>query len=320
MLSGTITTVAGNGIAGFSGDGGPATSAQLHNPYGVAATGSGDIYIADTLNNRIRLVHNGVITTVAGNGTPTFSGDGGPATSAGLNNPTGVAVDDSGNIYIADQRNNRIRKVSGGIITTIAGNGGVGFSGDGGPPTSAQLYYPTAVEVSGSFIAIADTNNQRIRYVFGGTINTLIGNGSVGFSCNGFGTATNVPLHNPTGIALLNTGIFVADYGDQCIREDVAGLVNKVAGNGLASYSGDGGPAASAALNYPTGVAAEPSGTFYISDYVNHRIRIVSGGTINTFAGTGVPGFSGDGGPAASAQLYNPTGVAVVLVAPPTVP
>ena len=249
-----------------------------------------------------------------------ISGDGGPAILAGLNNPTGVAVDVNGNIFIADQRNNRIRMVNlAGIISTVAGNGTVGNGGDGGPATSAQLYYPTGVAVDAADqLYIADSNNQKVRKVnFGAIISTLAGTGTVGYSCAN-GVATGVGLHTPTGVALDIAGnLLIADSGNQCIRKvSPVGTITTVAGNGLASYSGDGGPATSAALNYPTGVAVDLSGFFYIADDVNHRIRMVTGGPINTLAGNGTPGYTGDGGPATKAQLYNPTGVAV---APPVI-
>src|SRR5882762_6190999 len=166
--TGAITTVAGNGTPGFSGDGGPATLAELNYPYGVAVDGSGNLYIADFDNNRIRMVNSsGVISTVAGNGIRNSSGDGGPATSAELYNPSGVALDGNGNLYIAGYFDNRIRMVNtSGIITTVAGNGTPGFSGDGGPATSAELYYPSGVAVDGQGnIYIGDLYNNRIRMV-----------------------------------------------------------------------------------------------------------------------------------------------------------
>jgi sugar lactone lactonase YvrE len=313
--SGTIATITGNGTAGYTGDGGPATSAELHTSFGDALDSAGNLYIADTLNNVVRKVSTtGTITTVAGTGAPSYSGDGGPATSAGLNSPTGVAVDSSGNLYVADQRNERIRKVTAGVITTVAGNGTVGFSGDGGLATNAQLYYPEGIAVDGSGnLYIADSDNQRIRKVnTGGTISTIAGNGNVGFNCNN-GTATGLALNHPSGVAVDGSGnLYIADYGNQCVRKVAAGNIATVAGNGTASYGGDGGPATSAELNYPTGVAVDSSGDLYIADYVNSRVRMVNAtGTITTVAGTGTAGFSGDGGPATSAQLYNPTGVAV---------
>jgi len=167
--TGILTLAAGNGTTGFSGDNGPATSAQLHYPQGLAVDSAGNLYIADTLNQRIRKVTNGVISTVAGNGTQGFSGDNGPATSAQLNIPVGVAVDSAGNFYIADLNNCRVRKVSSGVITTVAGNGTLGFNGDNGPATSAQLGGPEGVAVdSAGDLYIADTSNNRIRKVSNG--------------------------------------------------------------------------------------------------------------------------------------------------------
>ena len=188
---------------------------------------AGNLYIADAVNNVVRMVSaSGNITTVGGTGAPSYSGDGGPATSAGLNNPTGIAVDSSGNLYIADQRNERIRKVTGGTITTVAGNGSAGFSGDGGLAPNAQLYYPEGIAVDGSGnLYIADSDNQRIRKVnAAGTISTIAGNGNVGFNCNN-GTATSLALNHPSGVAVDSSGnLYVADYGDQCIRLQPATL------------------------------------------------------------------------------------------------
>ena len=183
---GTITTAAGDGAASYSGDGGAATSAELNFPYGVAVDSSGNIYIADTDNHRIRKVTpGGTITTVAGNGVQGYSGDGGPATSADLNYPNGVAVDGSGNLYIADTNNVRVRKVTaGGIITTVAGNGAQGFAGDNGAATSAELSSQSRVAVD-SFgnVYIADIDNSRIRKVSSsGVITTVAGNGTWGFA------------------------------------------------------------------------------------------------------------------------------------------
>jgi sugar lactone lactonase YvrE len=221
--SGVISTVAGNGTAGFSGDGGPATSAQLYNPYGVAVDTAGNLFIADATNNRVRKVTpGGVISTVAGNGTGGYSGDGGPATAAQLYSPTGVAVDTAGNLFIADPGNYRVRKVTpGGVIGTVAGNGYQGHSGDGGPATAAQLYYPygVAVDTAGDLF-IADTNNYRVRKVTpGGVISTVAGNGTPGFSGDG-GPATSAWLYMPFGVAVDTAGnLFIADYGNNRIRK-----------------------------------------------------------------------------------------------------
>ncbi len=316
LVTGTINTLAGNGTGGFAGDGGLATSAELKIPFGVAVDSAGNAYIADAQNNRIRRVSTtGIITTVAGNGSAGSAGDGGPAVSASLNNPTGVAIDATGNLYIADQYNNKIRVVNiAGLISTFAGNGTVGNGGDGGPATAAALYYPGGVALDGlGSMYIADTNNHRIRKVniSTGTITTIAGSGSVGYSCAA-GVATAVGLHNPFGVAADASGnIYIADTYNQCIRKVTAGNITTLAGNGIASFGGDGGPATSASLNYPSGVVVDGVGDIYIADVVNNRVRMVSPlGMITTLAGTGVAGFSGDGGPAPAARLYNPTGVA----------
>jgi|HubBroStandDraft_6_1064221.scaffolds.fasta_scaffold93207_2 sugar lactone lactonase YvrE len=321
-----ITTIAGNGIGLFGGDGGPAANANLKNPTGVAVFNN-LLYIADNENNRIRMVNliTRTITTVAGTGAAGSGGDGGPATSAQLNGPYGVAVDVAGNLYIADTNNNRIREVSGGTITTVAGNGTVGSGGDLGPATSAQLYHPMGVAVDGSGnIYIADTDNQRVREVVSGSglIITREGTGQVGYSC-GNGLAASIGLHNPAGIAFdpFLPAILVADTGNQCVRAVQSGTNTVAVGNGIASYSGDGGllTSPSVELNYPTGVATDSSANVYIADNVNDRVRVVNSttGIITTLAGNGIAGFSGDGGLATSARLYNPTGIAFGIIVGP---
>jgi sugar lactone lactonase YvrE len=316
-VSGTITTVAGNGTPGFSGDGGPATNAGLPEPYGVAVDAAGNLYIVDINNHRVRKVSvSGTITTVAGNGTPGFSGDGGPATNARLAYPTGVAVDAAGNLYIADRLNSRVRKVStSGTITTVAGDGSAGFSGDGGPATNAQLAgpYGVAVDAAGN-LYIADFQNSRVRKVStSGTITTVAGDGSFGFSGDG-GPATNAQLAGPNGVAVDAAGnLYIADINNHRVRKvSTSGTITTVAGNGTPGFSGDGGPATNARLRPPTGVAVDAAGNLYIADIFNQRVRKVStSGTITTVAGTGIYGFSGDGGPATNARLAYPSGVAV---------
>ena len=311
VSNGTMTTVAGNGDFRFSGDGGPATSAAL-NTITLAADSAGNLYITTALNNRIRQVSKGIITTIAGNGDAGFSGDGGPATNASLNDPGGTAIDSSGNLYIADGSNSRIREVSGGRITTVAGNGGIGFSGDGGPATGAMLNSPQAVAVD-SFgnLYIADYDNQRIRKVSAGTITTVAGNGIAGFSGDG-GPATSASLFRPVAVAVDSAGnLYIADQGNNRIRQVSNGIITTVAGNGNAVFSGDGGPATTASLDFPSGVAVDSAGNLYIADLGNERVREVSGGTITTIAGNGNAGFSGDGGLAISASLSNPNEVAL---------
>ena len=310
VLNGVITTVAGGGVS--IGDNGPAASAQLNGPYGVAMDSAGNLYIADYGNNRIRKVSNGVITTVAGNGTPGFSGDNGPATSAQLNYPNGVAVDSAGNLYVADFGNNRIRKVSNGTITTVAGNGTGGFSGDNGPAASAQLRQPQGIAVdSAGILYMADTYNNRIRKVSNGAITTVAGSGTQGFSGDN-GPATNAQLNLPFGVVVDSAGdLYIADLNNHRIRKVSNGVITTVAGNGTPGFSGDNGPATNAQLNEPYGVAVDSAGNLYIGDSANHLVREVSNGVITTVAGNGTFGFSGDNGPATSAQLDHPYGVAV---------
>ena len=325
---GTISTYAGTGtppssfwgaivVGGFSGDGGPATAAQLNAPVGVALDPAGNLYIADRDNQRIRRVTpGGTTSTYAGSGSLGFSGDGGPATAARLNMSLGgVALDSAGNLYIADLLNERIRKVSPvGTISTYAGNGGYGFWGDGGPATAAQLSLPHGVALdSAGNLYIADSNNHRIRKVTpGGTISTYAGTGTEGFSGDG-GPATAAHLDRPDGVALDSAGnLYIADLGNSRIRKVTpGGTISTYAGNGGYGFWGDGGPATAAQLR-PRGMALDPAGNLYIADFGNSRVRKVTpGGTISTYAGTGTPGFAGDGGPATAAQLSFPQGVAL---------
>jgi len=318
--AGDINTVVGSGAAGYSGDNGPATAANLSVPEAVAVDAAGNIFIADTFNNVIRKVaaSTGYISTVAGNGTQGYSGDGGPATLAELYLPTGVAVDVAGNIYFAD--NQRIRKVtaSTGIITTVAGSGIQGFAGDGGPATSAELNWPWAVALDAAGnIYFTDTDNQRIRKVAvsTGIITTVAGTGTEGCSGDG-GPATNAELNSPFGIAVDEVGdIYFTDYFNNRIRRVAAstGDVSTVAGNGTQGYSGDGAAATNAEIYRPMSVAVDAVGNIYIADEANDRVRIVtaSTGNISTVAGTGTAGYFGDGGAAISAELEYPYGVAV---------
>jgi uncharacterized protein (TIGR03437 family) len=274
--SGIITTVAGNGAPGYSGDGGPATDARLHYPSGVAVDGTGNVFIADSSNHRIRLVSpNGIIITVAGNGTPGYSGDGGSATSAQLLYPSGVAADASGNVFIVGG-NFRIRQVSeNGIITTVAGNGTQGTFGDGGSATSAQLQYPSGVAVDGSSnLFIAD--GQRVRKVSHGIITTVAGTGTQGFSGDG-GPATSAELGYVVSVAVDGVGnLFIADAYKPSIRKiSTSGIITTVAGNGTPGYSGDGGPATSAHLSAPSGVAADNAGNIYIADPGHNSVRVL---------------------------------------------
>jgi len=201
VSSGTITTIAGTGTAGFSGDNGAATSAQLALPSAVAVDSTGNIYIADTNNQRIRMISGTTISTIAGDGEELFAGDGAAATAAVLDSPTGVAVDKSGNVYIADRHNQRIRMISGTTISTIAGSGTAGFSGDGATATAAQLFKPSGVSVDASGnVYIADTGNQRIRELGGGAIATIVGSGQQGYGADTT-APTGVNLNSPRSVA-----------------------------------------------------------------------------------------------------------------------
>ena len=314
--TGDITTVAGTGVAGSLGDGFAATLAQLHGPTGIAPLPDGSFLIADYTNNRIRKVaSDGTITTVAGTGAATFGGDSGPATAAQLNQPVSVAVLSDGSFLIADSGNNRIRKVSsGGVITTVAGNGTVGSSGDNGAATSAKLSNPTDARptADGGFL-IADHDNNRVRKVSsGGTITTVAGTGTAG-SLGDSGLATAAQLSAPVSVAALADGSFlIADSGNSRIRKvSSGGVITTVAGTGVAGFGGDGGPATAAQLHAPIGLEATPGGGFLFADMMNNRVRAVAAdGTITTLAGTGTPGFSGEGGPATAADLSFPVAVA----------
>ena len=318
--AGAISTAAGTGTYGYSGDGGPATSAEEAEPSDVIFDTAGNAYIAEWANSRIREISasTGYINTVAGDGTPGYSGDGGAATSAEIYNPGGLAMDSSGNIYIADTNNYRIRKVTASteIITTVAGNGTSGYSGDGGAATSAELSYPEKVAVDGSGnIYIADYYNERIRKVTASTgiITTVAGNGTAGYSGDG-GPATSAELSSPAGVALDSSGnIYIADLSNSRIRKVTVstGIITTVAGNGTSGYSGDGGPATSAELFFPFSVETDSGNNLYIADFDNCRIRLVTvaSGTISTAAGDGTCGYGGDGGTAIGAELNSPTGV-----------
>jgi len=310
-----INTIAGTNTSGYSGDGDAATSASLNGPTGVAVDSRGNLYIADTLNHRIRKVDaSGKISTVAGTGTGGYSGDEVTATSAYLNRPKGVAIDSSGNLYIADTWSQRIRKVDvSGKISTVAGNGNFGFGGDGGPATSAELRDPDSVAVdSKGNLYIADTGNYRIRKVdASGKISTVAGTGIIGNTGDG-GDATLAQVSLPTGISVDGSGnlYFVSEFSIR--KVDTSGKISTVAGMYDYGFSGDGGPAIEAELYQPLVVAVDSSGNLYISDFLNFRIRKVDiSGKISTIAGTGRQDFSGDGGPATSADLYGPIGVAV---------
>ncbi|MFD8494175.1 Ig-like domain-containing protein [Amycolatopsis sp. NPDC059657] len=401
---GNISTVAGNGKLGFSGDGGPATSAMLSGPFDVSLDDAGNLYFIDQYNLRIRRVDRAshVITTVAGNGSDGYSGDNGPATDAAIglrieaiavepggryfyfgdtetyrvrrvdiqtgriitfagtgvhgtdsagqataapiNTPWGVAFDGAGNQYIADSAHNFIRKVgTDGMITVLAGTGERGTSGDGGRATLAKIDYPLAVtadaagtvyfsgsdnrvrkiDTAGVITTVATLNGPRglaadaagnlyaaewaghrvVKVTPGGTVTPVAGTGTFGYCGNG--PATTTCLANPAAVALDSAGtLYIADFQAMRVRKVAGGTMTTVAGDGTVGFSGDFGPATQAKLNGPTGVTVDRSGTLYIADTGNNRVRqVAADGRIRTIAGNGTAGFSGDNGPARDAAL-----------------
>ena len=309
-----ITTIGGNGIAGYSGDGGMATSASINTPQGIVFDTSGNLIFSDYANHRIRKINTaGIITTIAGTGTWAYTGDGGPATAATLSRPTGLAIDNIGNLFIVDPDNNCIRKIDpSGIISTVAGNGIAGFSGDDGPATAAQLNFPYGVVLDnmGSII-IAEKTNNRLRKVDSlGIITTIAGTGSVLFGGDG-GPATAASF-NPFGVGI-DYAMNLYVIGNSRIRKiNSSGIINTIAGTGALGYSGDGGPATAAQLNNPFSIVVDSFGDIYFPDQANNRIRAINpSGVIKTIAGTGVLGYSGDGGPATAAKMNSPFGIMI---------
>lgn len=316
--SGEIDTIAGNGTAGFNGDGAIAKDCQLSYPGGLAAYSSGAVIFADRTNHRIRKINtDGSIITIAGTGSPRgYAGDGGDAVSAKLNFPNDVAIDASSNIYVADQSNHVIRKINAfGKISTIAGTGVAGFSGDGGAATLAQLNNPESVEIYAGKLYISDKDNHRLRVIDLTTniITTIAGTGLTGKGAENVDPLTT-PLDTPRGITIDNTGqIYIAMSTTHVIRKiNTAGLISTYAGTGYAGYTGDGGQAKIAKLSSPVDVAIDSDGSLFIAEYRNHIIRKVDAlGVITTVAGNGTIGYSGDGGPAIGAKLNYPTGIAI---------
>ena len=288
--TGAITTLAGTGDWGFSGDGGPAAEAQLNHPFAIAADSHGNVYVAEREGHRLRKIDpTGVITTFAGNGNWGDAGDGGPASEAPLPRPLGVALDSEGNVYVASRR--KIRRIDeAGIITTFAGTGEGGAIGDGGPAIAARLSDPHGIAFDGAGnLYVADWETNLIRRIdTGGLITTFAGTGDVGYSGDG-GAATEARLHRPLGVAADSAGnVYVGEDGGGRVRKiDASGLITTFAGTGDSGFRGDGGPATDARVN-PFGVAAGTDDTVYLAEPWNDRVRKIDGsGTIMTFAGGG---------------------------------
>lgn len=322
---GTITAHAGTGEKGFAGDGGPATRAQLNQPFDVAFDRAGNLHVSDTFNHRVRKVDakTGTITTVVGKGIKGFTGDGGPATDAGLNEPYGIELDAEGNLFIVDRLNYCVRRVDGktGVISTVAGTGGKsGYSGDGGPATVALLREPNGICLDGKGkLYIADVADQRVRVVDlkSGTIGTAAGNGKK-LSAGDGGHLKDATFAGPRAVAVGPDGsLYVVEREGNSVRriDLAAGTITRFAGTGKKGYTGDGGPAKDATFDGPKELDIDRDGNVYVVDTENEAIRRIDAktGIVTTVAGKGrtkTPGL-GDGGPATAATLGRPHGVAV---------
>jgi hypothetical protein len=291
-----ITTVAGTGHAGYNSDNIAASGAEIYGPYGVAIDKSGNLYIADYGNYRIRKVSpDGIITTIAGTGVNGFSGENVPATNAEISLVRYIIVDDTGNIYISDEGNNRVRKITTkDIITTIAGNSSYGFNGDNIPATAATLWGPLglAIDKAGN-VYIADNANDRVRMVnASGIITTIAGNGTTGYSGDG-DAATNTQIGRPTGLAIDNAGNIFIGGNQRIVKiENGTTLVTTYAGTGTSGYSGDGGAATSAEIMEPGCIVTDDFGNIFFADGLSEVIRRINTTTnvITTVAGTGTYG------------------------------
>ena len=315
---GIITTIAGNGITQYIGEGSPATAYSLALPAAVCVDKNGKVYVANNADNLIMTVYHDTLRTIVGDTSlsgSSDSGDGHQADSAQLRNPNGLCLDTAGNIYIAEWYNDLIRKVDAhtGIITTICGVSGSGFGGDNGPATAAQLSHPHGICADpANNLYIADYDNQRIRKInlTTGNITTIAGTGANGYSGDN-GPATSAALSYPNSVSADTSGnIFFAETGNNTIRRINAatGVITTIAGSGPQGFSPDGTAATSALLNQPNAVFADKYGYIYISDYGNDIIRTISpDGLIYTIAGTGAHGYSGDEGRPLDASFRGPT-------------
>jgi sugar lactone lactonase YvrE len=322
MSEGIITTAVGTGEKGFAGDGGPAAAALLDGPFDVVFDAAGNLYFADTFNNRIRRVEakGGVITTVAGNGEEGYSGDGGPATRAALNQPYGIVIDRAGNLYIADRLNRRVRRVDAatGIITTLAGTGTAAYSGDGRPAAAAGLAEPNglAFSVDQRLLYITDVADNRVRVVdlAAGTIATFAGTGAAEHSGDG-GKATEAGTWGARAVKVGGDGtVYILERQGSSLRavDPRTGIITTIAGTTARGYSGDGGPALAAVFDAPKEMAIDRDGSLLVVDTENHAIRRIDRGTgtVMHIAG-GHQGGDGDGGPATAAGLDRPHGAVV---------
>jgi DNA-binding beta-propeller fold protein YncE len=318
-----ITTVAGNGSMGFSGDGGPAIEASLNNPFDVIFDSSGNLIFTDTFSHCIRHVDkaSGAIRTIAGTTEKGYSGDGGPAVAARFSEPYGMAMDGEGALYVADRLNAVVRRIDGsGIVTTFAGSGGKGYSGDGGPADKAGLVEPNGLAFSRDFarLYIADVSDNRVRAVDmkSRIIRTVAGTGAAAHDGDG-GPAISAGVFGAraVGVRPSDGALYVLERQGSSLRliDPASGVITTVSSTGETGYGGDGGPVAAAIYDRPKELTVDPDGDVLIVDTENHAIRLIDwrADRVTTVAGTGESGFNGDGIPAVEASLGRPHGVAV---------
>jgi sugar lactone lactonase YvrE len=317
LAAGTLSTIAGTGTGAFTPDGAPAATSALFGPTSVTLAPDGPIVFTEDGSHRVRAIDQaGNLVTLAGDGVNRFGGDGGPPLDAQFGLTTSVSRDRAGRFVVTDFGNARVRRIDPctGLVETIAGSGDVGFGGDGGPALEAGMSPIDAVQDADGNLFIPDTNNDRIRKVDPfGTITTVVGLGVRGYAGDG-GPATAALINRPWGIELDASGAFyIADFENHAVRRVADGIITTLAGTGVAGYNGDAIPATSAMLTHPIDVAVDAAGNLYIADHHNHRIRRVDAATqlISTVAGTGVPGFGGDGGLAVLAQMQEPGDVKI---------
>jgi streptogramin lyase len=315
----TVFTVAGTGVKGFSGDGGPATAAQIDDPFGVIRGPDGALWFCEYGGQRIRrIAPDGTISTVAGTGATGYSGDGGPALQATFNQPHEIRFDREGHLFVVDMRNHAVRRIDARtqVITTVAGNGTPGYSGDGGPAAAAQLHQPHSIQFDpAGQLYICDIRNQVIRRVDPqtGIITTFAGTGKAGDTPDG-APISGTPLRGPRTLDFDSRGdLWLATReGNQVFRFDLAaGKIHHVAGTGKKGFTGDGGPAREATLNGPKGLTIGRDGRVYLVDTENHAIRVIDpkSGLISTLIGTGKKADGPDGDAPRSASLARPHGI-----------
>lgn len=308
----TISTFAGTGVVGSTGDGGPATAAQVNDPYGIVRGPDGAIWFCEHNGHRIRrIAPDGTISTIAGNGAKGYTGDGGPATAAQLNLPHELRFDPAGNIFIADTGNNAVRRIDAktGLITTVAGGRKGGYTGDGGPASEAALRGPHSIQFDpAGTLYICDVGNHAIRTVDPktGIIVTIAGTGKPGPTPDG-SPLVGTPLNNPRSLDVDADGNpwLVTREGNQVLKLDIkAGVIRHIAGTGAPGFTGNGGPAKLATLSGPKGIALDAAGNAWLADTESHTVRMIDAktGHIELIAGTGVVGNGGDGNPLACAM------------------